>query len=165
MVLMPACWALVRQALPVSESRLTISSTCTPSLIMLSQIVPNLALSPLAFWMFELMPAVSNALLRNGRSLDSQRGEVVASGRITPTLPLAAAPPPRPPLVLLLLPHAATTSVPSAARASSATVFLRMCQSFRGGSSAVPGRIGGWPVRRSEAEDQVDHQLVQPVVA
>src|SRR5262249_14978835 len=117
-------------------SRLTISSTWTPSLIMLSQMVLNLALSPLAFWMSELMPAVSNALFRYGRSFDSQRGEAGASGRISPTLPLAAPPllgGPGPALLVLLLPHAAPPSVPIAARASSATVFLRMCESFRGG--------------------------------
>ena len=54
---------------------------------MLSQSSPNLATSPPAFWMSDSMPASSNAFCRLGRSLASQRGEVVASGRITPTLP------------------------------------------------------------------------------
>ncbi len=63
-------------------------STLTPSLIIESQIVPNLAVSPPAFWMSDSMPASSKAFWRLGRSLPSQRGEVVASGRITPTLPL-----------------------------------------------------------------------------
>src|SRR6266508_4186439 len=72
MVLMPAVCAFVRQAAPVSESRLTISRTWTPSLIMFSQMVANLALSPLAFWMSEPMLAASKALLSNGR-----RGAVV----------------------------------------------------------------------------------------
>src|SRR5215475_12664312 len=158
MVLMPACWAFFRQAVPVSESRLTISSTLTPSLIMLSQRVPNLALSPLAFWMSEVMPAASKALLSNGRSLDSQRGEVVASGRITPTLPVALVPPP--PLGLLLLPHAARPSVLIVAAASSATVFMRICESFRGRSRGCrPERAR--LATGSEAEDQVDHQLVE----
>src|SRR3954454_13222757 len=94
MLLMPAAAAFFRHAPPESESRFTIISTCTPPLIMLSQIVPNLALSPPAFWMSDSIPASSKAFLRLGRSLDSQRGEVVASGRITPTLPVDLEPPP-----------------------------------------------------------------------
>ncbi len=86
MLLMPAAAAFFRQAPPESESRLTIIRTWTPSLIMLSQIVPNLALSPPAFWMSDSMPASSKAFFRLGRSLASQRGDVVASGRITPDL-------------------------------------------------------------------------------
>src|SRR5689334_25300845 len=100
MVLMPAACAFFRQAEPESESRLTIRRTFTPSLIMLSQRVPNLALSPPAFWMSDWMPAESNAALSSGRSLASQRGELDESGRITPTfLPFAPplADPPEPP--------------------------------------------------------------------
>src|SRR3954452_10176019 len=112
----PASAALDRHALPEAEARLTIMMTLTPSLIMLSQIWPNLALSPSAFWMSDFTPASENAFSRLGRSWDSQRGDVVVSGRITPTsaLPL---PPLEPPLLLLppslsLPPQAA--SAPSA---------------------------------------------------
>ena len=59
-----------------------------------SQIVPNFDLSPFAFWMSDSMPAASNAALSSGRSLASHRGEVAASGRITPTLPAELSPPP-----------------------------------------------------------------------
>src|SRR3954453_16941477 len=93
----PASDALVRHALPDSESRLTIMRTVTPSFIMLSQIWPNLALSPPAVSMTDSTPAASNAACRLGRSLASHRGEVVVSGRITPTLPSALPPPPLPP--------------------------------------------------------------------
>src|SRR5471032_1288363 len=113
MLLIPAAAAFFRHAPPESESRLTIMMTATPSLIMESQIVPNLALSPPAFWMSDLRPASVNALVRLGRSLASQRGEVVASGRITPTVLtfvlLLLLPPPDEPLVLEL-PQAATAS-------------------------------------------------------
>src|SRR4051812_34813417 len=85
---MPAACAFLRQADPDSESRFTMSRTLTPSLIMLSQIVANFDVSFSAFWMSEPMPAASNADFSNGRSFDSQRGDVVASGRITPTFPL-----------------------------------------------------------------------------
>src|SRR3954447_26054550 len=91
MLVMPAAVAFLRQAPPESGSRLTIIRTLTPSLIIESQIVPNLAVSPPAFWMSDWMPASLKALVRLGRSLPSQRGEVVASGRTTPTLPFAAA--------------------------------------------------------------------------
>ncbi len=111
MLWMPAAAAFFKQAAPDSESRLTIIRTWTPSLIMLSQIVPNFATSPPAFWMSDSIPASLNAFSRLGRSLASQRGEVVASGRMTPTLPLL--PPsvlPELLLELLSLPHAATAS-------------------------------------------------------
>src|ERR1044072_596013 len=100
MLTMPASVAFFRHAAPESGSRLTIMRTLTPSLIIESQIVPNLLVSPPAFWMSDSTPAASNALVRLGRSLFSQRGEVVASGRMTPTLPLD--PPSFPPVVLLL---------------------------------------------------------------
>src|SRR5690349_4809659 len=105
MLTMPAADAFFRQAEPESESRLTIMRTLTPSLIIESQMVPNLVVSPPAFWMSDPMPASSNAFLRLGRSLPSQRGEVVASGRITPTLPVVLLLPLEG--LLLLLPHAA----------------------------------------------------------
>ena len=72
--------------------------------------VPNFALSPPAFWMSDLRPASVNALVRLGRSLASQRGEVVASGRITPTVLAFALPPPDEPLPPLELPQAAIAS-------------------------------------------------------
>src|SRR4051812_6196417 len=88
MVLMPAACAFLRQADPDAESRFTMSWTLTPSLIMLSQIVANFDVSLSAFWMSEPMPPWSNAAFSSGLSFDSHRGDVVASGRITPTLPL-----------------------------------------------------------------------------
>src|SRR4051812_25033207 len=105
MVLTPAACAFFRQAVPESLSRFTISSTLTLELIMPSQIVPNFDLSPLAFWMSDCSPAASNAAFSSGRSLDSQRGDVEASGRITPTLPPdALLLPPLPALELPLSP-------------------------------------------------------------
>ncbi len=100
-----------------------------PSPIMLSHSWPNLAVSPWAFWMSDLRPAASNAFCRFGRSWLSQRGEVVASGRITPTSvpPLE---PPSPALLLLLLsllPHAASApnaSTPVATSAPRRAVLL-----------------------------------------
>src|SRR5215203_1980845 len=92
MLVMPAAVAFFRQAAPESESRLTIIRTLTPSLIIESQIVPNLAVSPPAFWMSEPTPAALKAASRLGRSLFSQRGDVVASGRMTPTVPVAPDP-------------------------------------------------------------------------
>ena len=120
MLLMPAAAAFFRQAPPESESRLTIIRTETPLLIMPSQMVPNLALSPPAFWMSDSMPAASNAFLRLGRSLASQRGDVVASGRITPTFFAADPEPPPPPLSELPPPHAEAVraSTPTAASAT-----------------------------------------------
>ena len=94
--------------------------TATPSLIMESQIVPNLALSPPAFWMLDLRPASVNALVRLGRSLASQRGEVVASGRITPTV-LAVAPP-----LVLLADELLLFELPQAASVSARTDAVTM---------------------------------------
>jgi hypothetical protein len=124
MVLMPAVCAFFRHAEPESLSRLTISRTFTPELIMLSQIVPNFDLSPFAFWMSDCRPALSNAALSSGRSLDSQRGEVEASGRITPTFPLELPlpPPPEPLLEPLLSPPQAASRSAVAASAAAAIV-------------------------------------------
>ena len=119
MLWIPASFAFLRQAAPDSESRLTIIRTETPSLIMESQVLPNLATSPSALVMIDSMPASSNAFFRLGRSLASQRGEVTASGRITPTF--LAASPPSPPLSLLSLPHAERDSAPSTPTAARAT--------------------------------------------
>src|SRR5664279_3928246 len=103
MVLTPAVCAFFRHAVPDSESRLTIIRTLTPLLIIPSQIVPNLDLSPPAFWMSGVRPAFFRAAVSCGRSWDSHRGDVDASGRITPTLPLAGLLEPLAPLELLLL--------------------------------------------------------------
>src|SRR5450759_4138146 len=120
MLWIPAAAAFLRHAPPESESRLTIMMTATPSLIMESQIVPNLSLSPPAFWMLDLRPASVNALVRLGRSLASQRGEVVASGRITPTV-LAFV------LLLLLLPdEPPLLELPQAASVSARAVAVTM---------------------------------------
>src|SRR6478735_4642061 len=126
----PASAAFDRHALPDSESRLTIMMTVTPSLIMLSQISPNFATSPPALSMIDSTPASSNAAFRLGRSLASHRGEVVSSGRITPTLPSAFASPPASPSLppSESLPHAArapNASTPTATRdAKRAPLFL-----------------------------------------
>ena len=90
MVGMPAWLALSITAAPVSESRLTISSTLTPVVIMPSAMVWNLALSPSAFWMSASTPAFAKASPRNWRSAVSQRADDAVSGRITPTFPFAA---------------------------------------------------------------------------
>ena len=78
---MPASVALSRHALPDSESRLTIIRTLTPSLIMLVAERAERSTLPSAFWMSDSMPAASNAASRLGRSLASQRGEVVGVGQ------------------------------------------------------------------------------------
>src|SRR5450631_2353008 len=117
---MPAAAAFLRHAPPDSESRLTIMITATPWLIMASQMVPNLALSPPAFWMLDLRPASVKALVRLGRSLASQRGEVVASGRITPTV-LAVAP-----LLVLLPDEPLLLEPPQAASVSARAVAVTM---------------------------------------
>src|SRR4051794_24096194 len=120
MLVIPAAVAFLRHAAPDSGSRLTIMRTLTPSLIIESQIVPNFAVSPPAFWMSEPTPAALNAASRLGRSLFSQRGDVVVSGRITPTVPLVAPlEPPELAELLLLPPQAVSASVntaPTAAR-------------------------------------------------
>src|SRR3954452_16743209 len=141
MLTMPAVLAFFRQAAPESESRLTIIRTLTPSLIMESQMVPNLAVSPPAFWMSDWIPASVKAFVRLGRSLPSQRGDVVASGRITPTLPDALEPvvPLLPALglsLLLLLPHAAapnrSSALAAAIKATRERLVLSICPTSRG---------------------------------
>src|SRR5215207_7048928 len=128
MVLTPAACAFFRQAPPESEARLTISRTLTPELIMLSQMVPNFDLSPLAFWMSDWRPAASNADFSSGRSLASQRGEVEASGRMTPTLPAPASPPPpvSPPPSPSSPPQADSSRVAAASAAAAMEERLRM---------------------------------------
>src|SRR4051812_2264907 len=119
MLVMPAAVALGGHAAPEAGSRVTIIRTWTPSFIIESQIVPNLAGSPPAVWMSDSMPGSSDALVRLGRAVFSQRGDVVASGRITPTLPVD--PPsllsPVAVLLLSLPPQAERTNVHAAARA------------------------------------------------
>src|SRR3954453_4233673 len=138
MLVMPAAVAFLRQAAPESESRLTIMRTLTPSLIIESQMVPNLAVSPPAFWMSDPTPASSKAFLRLGRSLPSQRGDVVASGRVTPTLPFLLLPlPPEDLLSLLsLLPQAAvarrTIAATAAREATLVRLVLTICPTSRG---------------------------------
>src|SRR5690348_15275199 len=133
MVLMPAVWAFFRQAEPESESRLTIRRTFTPSLIMLSHSVPNLALSPPAFWMSDWMPAESNAAFSSGRSLASQRGELAESGRITPTFllepPLAE--PPAPPELELEQAASRNAAADTVARAASERLRIDPILSWR----------------------------------
>src|SRR4051794_30823244 len=87
----PCCLALAITAAADGESRLTISSTFAPPLSISSAIVANFALSPLAFWMSASTPASWKAFCKSGRSAPSQRAEEAVSGRITPTLALAAA--------------------------------------------------------------------------
>src|SRR5262249_6401552 len=82
----PCCLALLITAAALGESRLTISRALTPSLSIWSAIVPNLVLSPLAFWMSASTPAALNDCASSGRSAPSQRAEEAVSGRITPTL-------------------------------------------------------------------------------
>src|SRR3954454_16380135 len=112
--------------------------------------------------MSDCSPAALNACLSNGRSLFSQRGDVVASGRITPTFPLALLwllvllPPDEPPL----LPHAVAASPATASAATRPSLaFLIAFSSI----SLLPC----WPQSgpRLQTENQVDHQLVEPVVA
>src|SRR3954454_24067436 len=122
----PCWWALLMTAAALGESRLTISRTLTPSLSIWSAIVANFALSPLAFWISDSTPAALNALARNGRSAFSQRADDCVSGRMTPTLALAAGV-----LVLLAapedeessLPHAATPSMRAPAAVAANTRF------------------------------------------
>src|SRR3954447_25166233 len=106
-------------------SRLTISSTVAPPLSIWSAIVANFALSPLAFWMSDLIPAAVKASPRNLRSAVSHRAEDAVSGRITPILAFDAESDPDdddplPELLppLLSLPHAATVSAAAVNRAA-----------------------------------------------
>jgi hypothetical protein len=70
--------------------------------------------------MLDLRPASVNALVRLGRSFASQRGEVVASGRITPTV-LAFAP-----LLVLLPDEPLSLELPQAASVSARAVAVTM---------------------------------------
>src|SRR3954468_22062704 len=140
---MPAALAFLMTAAPESESRLTMSNALTPELIMPSAMLWNLLTSPPAFWMSESTPAASNACLRSGRSAPSHRAEEAVSGRITPTLPLAAAgdddaPPPADAVLEELSepPQAVRPSRLAAPTATSPTKRLRMLRSFLG---PVPG--------------------------
>ncbi|OLE23219.1 MAG: hypothetical protein AUG49_16725 [Catenulispora sp. 13_1_20CM_3_70_7] len=84
MVATPWDLALFSTALPLPESRSTITSTVTPSLSIWSAMVWNWFLSPWAFWMSYFRPLALNAAASEGRSWLSQRTEDLLSGRITP---------------------------------------------------------------------------------
>jgi hypothetical protein len=133
---MPWSCAFLMTVAADGESRLTIARTVAPSLIIWSAIVPNLALSPLAFWMSYSTPAASKAWPRNLRSNDSQRTEDAVSGRMTPTLPLGLSPPPPPelelpPPPLLSSPPQAPTTRATAITAINAKIRFNMnCTSF-----------------------------------
>src|SRR3954453_19293231 len=88
---MLAALAFLITAAPESESRLTISMALTPSLIMPSAMLWNLATSPPAFWMSDWVPAASNAALSSGRSAVSHRAEDAESGGMPPPFPPGAA--------------------------------------------------------------------------
>nr|WP_284287311.1 hypothetical protein [Angustibacter aerolatus] len=99
--------------MPLSLSRFTIARTVTPWVSIWSAIVCMRDASPSAFWMTASMPASLKAF-SGGRSADSHRADDFVSGRITPTLPLAAVEPPPlplPPLLLSLPPQAVSASV------------------------------------------------------
>src|SRR5690349_22566548 len=100
MVATPADAALDSTALPVTLSRLTITRTLTPLVIIWSAMVWNWFLSPCAFWMSYCTPAALNAASRYGRSAVSHRAEDLLSGRMTPILGVFALPlaPPLPEL-------------------------------------------------------------------
>src|ERR1051326_1540399 len=155
MVATPWALALVSTALPLPESRSTITRTVTPSLSIWSAMVWNWFLSPCAFWMSYFRPLALNAASSEGRSWLSHRTEDLLSGRITPMngfLP----PPPEPevedpPAVLeLVLPdgltdlpllHALSAS-PAAAVATtkrSICLFIRYPFWDGGRGSEVPG--------------------------
>src|SRR4029453_15385162 len=126
---MPTAEAFLMTAAPVSLSRLVISRTLTPELIIPSGMVWNFALSPCAFWTSYSTPASLNAFSRNGRSAVSQRAEEAVSGRITPILPAEALAVPPPPLPLSpesSSPQALRVSTPATPTASTATNCLRM---------------------------------------
>src|SRR4051795_1936572 len=115
-------WLLAFAAIaaPEPESRLTSSRTLAPLVIACSACCCCVALSPSAFWISALMPASSNAFLRNGRSTVSQRTDDLESGSRTATLPalLPLSELPEAPESLLLLsspPQPANTSAPVAA--------------------------------------------------
>src|SRR5919199_1866974 len=172
---MPAALAFLMTAEPESGSRSTMSRALTPLLIMPSAMLWNLLTSPPAFWMSDSMPAASNACLSSGRSAVSHRADEAASGRMTPTEPLAAAlvddDAPAPPVEELEelseppqaegpeeLPgpgRAAGPSRPAALTATSPTKRLRMLRSFLGpvpGPRPRPrGRGAGTPDGTSEA--------------
>src|SRR6266536_2198263 len=144
MVATPWALALSSTALPVPESRLTMTSTLTPLVSIWSAMVWKAFLSPCAFWMSYLTPASLNACSRYGRSLPSQRAEVLLSGRMTPTngcllLPEVPLEPPE-------LPHAASPPSATAPAVATARIPLRMRGSFRGTphDGGGNGSTGSW---------------------
>src|SRR5262245_25633647 len=135
-------------ALPVPESRLTVSRTVAPLVIIWSAIVWNALLSPCAFWMSYFTPAALKASSRYLWSAVSQRLDDLLSGRMTPIfgvlvalLPLLSSP-------LLQAARLPTVITPMAVRARR---LLRMIAQIplgvppRGGASS-PRR--GWASHR-----------------
>src|SRR3954451_14337279 len=165
MLLIPAAVAFFRQAAPDSGSRLTIMRTLTPSLIIESQMVPNLAVSPPAFWMTDPTPAASKAFLRLGRSLPSQRGEVVESGRITPTLPVALLVlPPEDLSLLSLLPQAAVARRTIAATAAREATLVRLVLIMRPTSRGVLSRDDRHPLCCRSQHNGLTSPCIPPVM-
>src|SRR3954451_4329042 len=171
----PCCLALLMTAAALGESRFTITRTLAPSLSIWSAIVPNFALSPLAFWMSASTPASWKAFVSNGRSAPSQRAEEAVSGRITPTLDFFAAAvlvallPLEPDEELSSLPHAATVK-PSAtvtAHATRARCFMWFSPSsgYRRGRLSANSKYSGPNVRvsrRSRASRPPEHERDGP---
>src|SRR3954449_12492042 len=93
MTLMPCACAASMHFFGLAASMSTSRMTETFSPIMAWQICSHLLASPSAFWMSSVRPAALIALSSDGRSLFSQRFEVIVSGRITPILPDALGPP------------------------------------------------------------------------
>src|SRR4051812_29570248 len=87
------------------------------------------------------MLAALNAAASNGRSLASQRGEVAASGRITPALPLPFPEPPE--FDPESLPQAATRSVITTRPAPAPSKRLSMACSFLGAGPRQGGDSEG----------------------
>src|SRR3954471_70391 len=159
MVATPWDLALFSTALPLPESRSTMTRTVTPSLSICSPMVWNWFLSPWAFWMSYFRPLALNAASREGRSWLSQRTEDLLSGRITPMngfLPPAAPAELEPPVLEepgevdtdLPLLHA-LSAIPVAAvatRRRSICLFIRYPfwdGGLMGEGSGLPGFPGG----------------------
>src|SRR4051812_31843902 len=97
-------------------------------------------------------PASLNAASRLGRSLASRRGEVVVSGRITPTLPSAFGVPP----LLPSLPP--SLSLPQAARAPNASAPTAIRDAIRAPLFLTISSTSMVRIHR-------DHRHVTPVTA
>src|SRR5437763_991522 len=93
-----------------------------------------------ALLMSYFTPAAWNAFSRYGRSLPSQRADVLLSGRITPTNGALPPAPPELPAELFDLPHAARPPSTTAPAVATARMPLRM----HGFLSKCAARGGGW---------------------